>query len=322
MSLWERWVERRARLDEKYGRKRVTALGLLAIAGLASLTIKLLIRHDISHTAMLYLAVPYLIAIQITALRPYREHDKWWRKYASHAVSALVVFLGSSVVLFEGFICVLFFAPIYFLFITIAFIAGWLSTLRPDRGGRTYVTAIPLLVALLSLEGTSELTTFDRRYSATATDTTTLSPDELLENLARPFDLPAGDDWMLGLFPMPWLIEAGSLEVGDVHRVHMRYHRWFVTNTHEGVIELRIDAAGPERVAATFLNDTSYLSTYVNLIGSEIRFVADANDATRIELTVSYERCLDPAWYFGPIQRHAIEAMAAHLIQEILIRDQ
>ena len=316
MSIRERWDDRLDRLQERFGPQRIIVLALLVIAGLASIAIKLLFRYDFDHSAMMYLAIPYGVAVLITLLRPYREHLKWWEQYISHSLSALVVFLASSVVLFEGFLCVLIFMPIYFFGVTLAFIAHWIAVSRDNRRGKTSATAIPLLIAFLSMEGTSEVTTFDRHNTATARATTALSPAELLQNLATPFDLPASDDWMLGLFPMPHTIEAGSLQVGDIHR----YHRWFVTNTHEGEIELRIDSVSPERVTISFVRDTSYFSSYVELIGSEIRFVTDESGLTHVSLTISYERRLDPAWYFQPVQQHAMETMAAHLIKEVLIR--
>jgi hypothetical protein len=317
----ERWDEWLDNLQDRFGQKRIIMLGVLFITGLASLVIQQLIRYDLDNTAALYLAVPYCVAVLITLLRPYGQNDKWWQRFISHSVTALVVFLASSAVLFEGFLCVLFFMPIYFFGVTLAFIASWIGVTMDARKSKTYATAIPLLVAFFSLEGTSEVTTFDRHNLATATATVSLAPQELLQNLATPFELPSSDDWMLGLFPMPHAIEAGSLDVGDIHRVHTRYHRWFITNTHEGVIEIRIDSVTPERVTVSFVRDTSFFSSYVRLIGSDIRFVTDANGLTEVSLTVSYERRLDPAWYFQPMQQYAMQAMASHLIDEVIVRD-
>lgn len=315
---WDQWLDG---LQERYGQKRIIMLGVLLIAGLASLVINLLFRQNLGHTALLYLAVPYAVAVAITLLRPYKEDAEWWESYISHSVTALVVFLGSSAVLMEGFICVLFFMPIYFFGVTLAFIASWIGVVRSRRKNNTYATAIPLLVAFLSLEGTFDAATFDRHNKATAVATTTIPSEALLQNLARPFEISDSDDWMLSFFPMPHTIEAGSLEVGDIHRVHTRYHRWFVTNTHEGVIELRINSVAPDRVTLSFVRDTSFFSSYVTLIGSEIQFTTDPEGLTRIALTVSYERRLDPAWYFQPVQQYAMQEMASHLISEVIIRD-
>ena len=315
---WDLWLDG---VQERYGQRRIIMLGVLLIAGLASLVIHLLFRQDLAHSALLYIAVPYGVAVMITLLRPYGPADRWWQRYLTHSVTALVVFLGSSAVLFEGFICVLFFMPIYFFGVTLAFIVSWIGVARDARRSKTYATAIPLLVAFLSLEGTSDVTTFDRHNTATATATVSQTPEALLQNLATPFELPGSDDWMLGLFPMPYKIEAGSLAEGDIHRVHTRYHRWFVTNTHEGTIEIRIDSVSPERVTTSFVSDTSFFSSYVRLIGTDIRLVTNDNGQTEVSLTVSYERRLDPAWYFQPVQQYAMREMASHLISEVIIRD-
>ena len=310
-----------AGLKQQYGQKRVNALGTLIIVGLASSAIILLARQDLHTTAVLYLAVPYSVAVLITMLRPYHKPQTWWGGYISHSVSALVVFLGSSILLMEGFICVLFFIPIYLLFVTLAFVTHALHRVCTKRTAKTHASAIPLLVVLLSTEGTSELTTFDRFNAASATATTVVAREDLLQNLADPVVPSRSGDWMLGIFPMPHTIEGGSLKVGSVHRLHTRYRRWFVTNTHEGIIELRIDEASPGRVRATFVSDTSHFSSYVKLLESDIRLEPGTNGQTHVSLTITYERRLDPAWYFQPIQQYAMTAMARHVIQEVIIRE-
>ena len=319
MTRRERWDDWLNGLQERFGQRRVITLGVLIVVGFSSLIIQILIRQGLGHSALLYLAVPYCVAVLITLFRPYKTQDEWWQQYVSHSVTALVVFLGSSAVLMEGFICILFFMPIYFFGVTLAFIASWVRVNRSKS--KTYASVVPLLIAFLSIEGTSDVTTFERQNRVISTATTTVPHEVLLQNLASPFALPDSNDWMLGLFPMPHAIEAGSLEAGDVHRVHTRYHRWFVTNTHEGVIELRIDSVTPERIKTSFLQDTSYFSSYVKLNGTEIRFAPKPNGLTHISLTVDYERRLDPAWYFHPVQQYAMQAMASHLIEEVIIRE-
>jgi len=43
-----------------------------------------------------------------------------------------------------------------------------------------------------------------------------------------------------------------------------------------------------------------------------------ADGTTRVELTISYRRGLDPAWYFGPMQRRAISESAEYLLKNII----
>ena len=307
-------------LQMRYGQRRINTLATLLIIGIASVTIRLLMAYEMHRSAVLYLAVPYAVAILITLMRPYQRNDNWWQRYFSHTVSALVVFLGSSIVLFEGFICVLFFMPIYFGVVSIAFIVQWIAVSWQDRKSRTLATAIPLLVMLLSLEGTSEPFSLARENTVTATVITHKSTAELFGNLASPFDLRKERHWLLSLFPMPYEIQAGSLVPGDIHVVHTRYHRWFVANTYEGEMRLLIERVGPDTVSVRYLSDTSYFSSYLTLVHSRIQ-MKPAGNSTQVSLHIHYERELHPAWYFQPIQRFAVARMAEFLLQEVVIRD-
>jgi hypothetical protein len=38
---------------------------------------------------------------------------------------------------------------------------------------------------------------------------------------------------------------------------------------------------------------------------------------TRVTWTVRYERGLDPAWYFGPMERYAVRLAAGYLIDSV-----
>ena len=75
--------------------------------------------------------------------------------------------LASSALLFEGFLCVIFLAPIYFIF---AGLVLWqMPPPRPDGEQRREIsdtfkgTAIPLLVVIASVEGIT------RAYRSSAT---------------------------------------------------------------------------------------------------------------------------------------------------------
>jgi hypothetical protein len=38
---------------------------------------------------------------------------------------------------------------------------------------------------------------------------------------------------------------------------------------------------------------------------------------TTVTWTLSYERCLDPSWYFGPWERYAAQLAARYLIDAV-----
>ena len=123
------------------------------------------------------------------------------------------------------------------------------------------------------------------------------------------------------VFPLPVSVEAGSLKEGDVHKLHFVYKRWFFTNTHEGEFHLRIDEVSPERVRTSVVHNSSYLATYLKIEGTQVDFEELYDGQTKVALTVHYERLLDPVWYFGPLQRYAVERSADYLIQSVIVRE-
>ena len=160
----------------------------------------------------------------------------------------------------------------------------------------------------------------ERVTYATATRVANLTPDQVKRNLARPIDLNKKRNWLLSIFPMPYLIDAGSLNPGDIHYVYTRYHRWFVTNTHEGEQHLKILDVTPTEVHTRVVHDTTFFSTYLTQIGSKISLNQIAPGQTQITLRIDYRRNLDPAWYFHPLQQYAMSQMAGFFIDEVMIR--
>jgi len=149
-----------------------------------------------------------------------------------------------------------------------------------------------------------------------------LSTDQIKHNLAKPFNLEKDRHWILSIFPMPYHIEAGSLNEGDVHNIKTRYKRWFFTNTHEGEARLLISSVKDNLIKTKLLSDTTYFSSYLNLEGTKIQLQPLEGGETNVVLTIDYKRKLDPAWYFHPLQKLAVSKMGEFLIDEIMIRNE
>ena len=309
-------------LQDRFGETRVNAIAWIVLVGIASIAVRLLIEYEFDTSALLYVGIPYLISLIIVLYRPVKTNERWWHQYRDHSLTALSVFLASSIVLFEGFVCVLFFLPIYFLVVSIAFVIRRFEVSRERRQGGTYAIVLPILVLASSLEGTAESLTLPRNNHVIVTKTANLSAAQVMGNIAEPFDLKKDRHWMLALFPMPYEIEAGSLNPGDVHYVRTRYHRWFVTNTHEGELYLQIVDVQPRKVRTRFLRDTTFFSSYLTPLGTEITLIELSPTQTEISLRIDYRRKLDPAWYFHPLQQFGVARMADFLIDEVMIREQ
>ncbi len=303
---------------ERLGRVRTTVLAWLLSVGIVALIIHTLILTNLNRSALLYLCVPYGVSIIIALLRSYDEPTSIYKSYISHMLSATIFFLATSIILREGFICIIFFMPIYYLMVSVAYLAQ--AYYRSKNSDKLYSMTFPVLVLLMSLEGTHQSLSLPRDSYIEVSKIVPMSTAQIKDNLAKQFDLQKHRHWMLSIFPMPYRIEAGSLNPGDVHKIYTRYHRWFVSNTHYGEAELLIEDVSENRIKTKMLSDSTYFSSYVKVYGTEVTLKPLEVNRTEIKLRIDFRRRLDPAWYFHPLQSFAIEEMAEYLIKEVMIR--
>jgi len=134
---------------------------------------------------------------------------------------------------------------------------------------------VPIIIAVLSLEGVNASLSLEREHSVTRTHVVNLSVGQIHENLARPIHLDAERSAFLSLFPLPTHIEAGSLKTDDIHKAHFKYKRW-------GLDGINVKTG----------------ETWVKLAAID----------------------LDPAWYFGPMQKAAIKESGDYLIKHVIAR--
>jgi hypothetical protein len=299
-------------------------LFVLLLIGLAALIIRTLLDSRFGQGTLLYIAVPYGLSVALFFTTRPSERPSVRHRFWNHMRLATIIFLATSAILFEGFLCVLMFMPIYYFFVLIAFFTAWqIEKHEPKQDSvsdvfRSHATTAVVL-ALIS-EGLLPLTTIDRRQHATFVADTELDIASLKQNMAQPITFSQKRHWFLKLFPLPDEVQAGSLNSGDIHRLHFTYKKWFFANFHKGDLLLRISEVSPRRVRTQIVKNDSYLSHYMKIEGTEINFTPLPKGGTRVALTVKYQRLLDPVWYFGPMQHLAAKQSARYFLETIIIR--
>ncbi len=292
--------------------------------GACSIGIRILLDSSFGNSALLYVAVPFLVSILIFQFVPSPEGHSNFGRFLYHIKIATIIFLGTSAFLFEGFICVLFFVPIYYVFVTLGYLceefADWLDR-RKSRNTTLKSSIIPICVAVLAIEGLSPSTTFERQSYIQHEIIVDMDIGTLKSNLAKPIELPKKRQWFLSIFPLPIETEAGSLQDGDIHKLKFIYKKWFFTNIHEGEFHLKIDEVGSQHVKTSVVKNTSYLSKYLKVKGTDIGFEPLENGQTKISLSISYDRLLDPAWYFAPMQEYAVQQSADYFVNSVFLRE-
>lgn len=298
---------------------RSPAFIVFCIIVVASVAMHLILRSDLNGSALLYVGVPTVIAGLLILTDSKKPSTSWKRRTLSLMKYSLIIMLASSAVLFEGFLCVVMFMPIYFgIILIISFVR--MAYEHSKSRNKMHFHILPLILVVAALEGTHPELSFNRYNEVTSTKVVNLSINQIKQNLIKPVDLDQNRNWFLALFPMPYQFEANSLTEGEVHTIHYRYHRWFVTNTHEGYTKIKVAEVSDNKVRMDIIEDTSYTSNYINAHGTEINLTPIDGKTTQVELTVKYERLLDPAWYFDPLQRYATGLLGEYLIGVMIER--
>lgn len=302
-------------------RRRYSVRVLIMIAS-SSILIRLLMEYKFDKSALLYVGIPFMLSLVLAYFTPRQEALSWKEKYWRGMRTSLIIMLGSSVILFEGFICVAMFLPIYLFIVMVGFVCEAVDQrARKKHRKNLPIHLLPLLIFASALEGTMTELSQDRFNRVTQSRVVNLSIAELQENLRKPIELGTDMPWFLALFPMPYQVDAETLQVDDIHRIDYRYQRWFFTNTHEGSVQLRIAEVNEQRVRTQVINDSSYISNYLTLHGTEIEFKPLNRSITQVTLHIDYDRNLDPAWYFGPLQQLGVEQAANYLLDQVIVRN-
>jgi len=292
---------------------------IFGIIAVTSIVIRLLMHYRFDKNALLYVGIPSLIAIGLMQIDRPNSDGNWRRKFANLTLISLVIMLGSSIVLFEGFLCVVMFMPIYFGVILIVFILKYLTERSKNRkSSKVYSHVLPLMLLISAFEGTHPSLSIDRQNHVEVTQVVNASITEIKQQMIQPIDLQKDRPWFLELFPMPYQVDGMSLNEGDVHKIHFRYHRWFVTNTHEGSMQMKIEKVGEQAIKTKFIGDTSYIANYLKLDKTELKFTPIDSEHTQVTFSITYERLLDPAWYFDPLQKYGVTKTAEFIMKEVM----
>lgn len=292
----------------------------LLILGAVTLLTRLVLDSRFATTSFFYCLVPYVIGVILYVFIPQPKGWSRTKRIGRHLLATIVVMLASSALLFEGFICVLMAAPIYIFFALLAIVLTPHKQ-DPDRFKKSDVfraSFVPLAVIVISVEGLTDTTSFPREEVITRTQILNITPEQIHANLARPVHLDAKRSAFLSVFPLPDRVDAPNFAQGETHTAYFTYRRWGFTNVHKGETRLHMKTVQPLLIETEVTKDTSYFSHYLNVHGTKIKMVPQDDGTTQVSLTISYRRTLDPAWYFGPMQRRAIGESADYLLANII----
>ena len=103
---------------------------------------------------------------------------------------------------------------------------------------------------------------------------------------------------------------------GDIRQYDFVYHRWFLTNTHTGTLNVKFVEVSNDRIKTT-IEDSSYISNYLKLHATEFTLSSISDSQTKVTLTITFDRLLDPVWYFEPLERFAVKKGAEYFLNQM-----
>lgn len=283
--------------------------GLIIALAVGMFLYSVLGRGELSQTSALFIGLPAAIAVTLTLLLPHA------RTVTGMILGGMTIALfASGIFLGEGWICILMAAP---LFYGVGLIIGKvIDSIRRGSGERANnrlqgLILLPFL--LMSLEGTHGSLSFPREEVVVVERVVPAKPKDVELALGRvprfghqlPFFLRLG-------FPTPIAVSGSGLELGDRREV-----RFSGGTGSGGDLTFEITERTENSVRFRAVSDTSKIAPWLEWQEAEVLWIGDTNGHTLVTWTLRYQRRLDPAWYFGPLEHYAAGLTAGYLIDTV-----
>ena len=298
--------ESNRKLFQRLSSAQWSVISLLVASATASVLYRLLrgaTANNLFHTSAMFVGLPVLLGV-VLALTP----------QASSATGSIVkgitfFLLIVAPLLGEGMICILLAAPLFYLIGILIGVAVDHNRRTPDRGTR--ITCVALLVLPLCSEGTVPQLTISRQQTVSVRRIVAASPAQIERNLAAPPSLSAVGflPKFLG-FPVPIAATGHGLAVGDLRTTRFSG----AEHSPPGDLLLRVAESHPGCVRFVAVQDTTKLAQWMRWQTSEVTWYAVNSRETAVTWRITFERKLDPAWYFNPWQRFAVRQAANFLL--------
>jgi|SRR5687768_5751802 len=289
-------------------RRQQSLFILIAIVAVAAVFFRVMTTRGLEQTAVLFIGVPAILALAAVFV-PTQSAKGVACKSVTIGLLVSLIFLG------EGMLCVAMSAPLFYLVALV--IGAIIDTERRRAQANRVLSSIALLVFVpMSLEGAFPAMTIDRYTEVTESATVAASAAEVAAALvsAPRFDRALPRPLTFGL-PRPLAVESH----GHVLRVEMRGGETRVNGREPrtGTLLLTREQQASRSVTWRAVSDDSHMRHFLSWQSSEVAWEPIGEHTTRVTWTIRYRRDLDPAWYFGPMERFAVRLAARYLIESV-----
>ena len=288
-------------------RAQAQLVAVIVAIALASIAYRLLVWRQLEQTSALFIGIPALLAIAAAFL------DTGGSAARTALKATLLALLISGIFWGEGFVCILMAAPI---FLSIAVLLGYAID-RSDEFSRRTNAFLWIALVPMVMEGVIPQLSFPREETVVVERIVEASASDVRRNLSRTPEFSSALPLFLRLgFPRPVETSGDGLHLGDV-----RVILFAGGEGSPGELTLEVAESEPDRVVFRATDDGSHIAHWMTWRESAVSWRELAPGQTEVRWTIRYRRELDPAWYFGPWERYAVELAGEYLIDSVAGRD-
>lgn len=288
-------------VNEKISSAQWTLVALIVAFTIGGVLYSLLMHHGLGHSAAMFLGIPAVLAILLALTPKAKTVTGGILKGITLALLIVAPLLG------EGYLCILVASPLFYV---VGIIVGIVvDKTRRDRS--VTLSCVALVLLPLSLEGIIPALSFNRSQTVEVSRVVAASADTVEHQLALSPDITTRLPRTLCIgFPRPLKASGGGLEIGAMRTIHFAG----AEGDPPGDLTMRVVASQQGYVRFETVSDTSKLTQWIAWTSSEVQWKQIDGAHSLITWRVHFERQLDPAWYFAPLERAAVHEAAKYLI--------
>lgn len=280
-----------------------TGLGFLLVALVVGAMFYSFIWHTgLAHTSILFIGLPAMLGI-ILLLAP---SSKSTTGNILRGMAAALLIVGPLVG--EGYLCLLFTAP---LFLVVGLVVGLIADSMREKRAKT-VSCIALIFLPLMLEGVVPQLTWNRTSTGEDTQIVEATQQQVEAALSASPRIETALPRFLRIgFPRPLEVHGAGLVPGDLRTIHFSG----AEGDPPGDLVMRVAEVRPGYVRFETVSDGSKLTQWLRWRSSEVTYTPVEGSHTAVTWRITFDRQLDPYWYFTPWEKLAVHEGAGYLIR-------
>jgi len=288
--------------EGRIGAAQWTLIVLIVAFAAGGILYRQLMQHHLGHSAAMFIGIPAVLAILLALTPKAKTVTGGILKGITLALLIIAPLLG------EGYLCILIASPLFYVVgIVVGLVVDWLR----KRQNAT-LSCMGIVLLLMSMEGVVPALSFNRDQSVEAGSIVDAPANFVEQRLASSPDLTTTLPAALRIgFPRPIEASGSGLEVGATRTIHFAG----AEGDPPGDVIMRVTDHRPGYVRFQAVSDSSKLTQWIAWQSSEVEWQQVGGAHTKVVWRLHYERQLDPAWYFAPLERAAVEQAARYLIR-------